>query len=231
MRMITDMGHLPHPIVTAIDTTKDKKSPLPVFLLPVENVLDQLSVSMGSRILNAVQLGFIGDLETQTKICGILKDYKAKRMIPIASNPCLPIDEKDEMKLNAAIEAYKTDICPITDIITPSVREAEALTGVIINDPTDMVKAAETLLGFGCKTVLLRNGEFQENQTTHLLVTDNSQLTFSAPRLLRKMPDRRSGFGNAFAAAIVVSLAKGQNYEACVERALVQVKRMSLSEL
>lgn len=231
IRMVTDMGHLPYPILTAVDTTKDKKMPLPAFIIPSDVVINQLSVSMSVRILNAVQLGYVGDIETQKRICTLLKDHKVKRMIPIAANPCLPIDEKNPEALTEAVNSFIQDICPIADIITPSVREAEALTGITINDPTDMVKAAESLLEYGCKTVLLRNGEFQENQTTHLLVTDNSQLTFSAPRLLKKSPDRRSGFGNAFAAAIVVSLAKGQNYEACVERAIVQVKRMALSEL
>ncbi len=231
MRMVTDMGHLPYPIVTAIDTTKDKKHPVPAFYLPAETIINQLSISMGARLLNAVQIGYIGDIDTQKKICAVLREHKAKRHIPVAANPCLPIDEKDQAKLDAAIESFKHDICPLADIITPSVREAEHLTGITIADPTDMVKATDMLLGFGCKTVLLRNGEFQENQTTHLLATSNAQLTFGAPRLLRKIPDRRTGFGNAFAAALVVSLAKGQNYEAAVERALVQVKRMALSEL
>lgn len=231
IRMITDMGHLPYPVLTAIDTSKDKKHPVAPFIVPTDNVIEQLSVSMNARILNAVQIGYIGDIATQKSVCELLREHKNRRLIPIAANPCLPIDEKDQDALTQAVNSFAQDICPLADIITPSVREAEALTGITINEPTDMVKAAESLLEYGCKTVLLRNGEFQENQTTHLLVNDTSQLTFSAPRLLKKSPDRRSGFGNAFAAAIVVSLAKGQNYEACIERALVQVKRMSLSEL
>lgn len=231
MRMVTDMGHLPFPVLTAIETGKDKKDPASRFIIPEETVLAQLLATTQGRIFNAVQIGCFGTIETQKKTCAYLQDHKVKRMIPVVANPCLPIEEQDESALAEAVQAFIQNVCPLANLITPSIREAEALTGQPIHNAESALKAAETLLTFGCSTVFLRNGEFQENQTTHYLVTESAQLTFSAPRLLRKSPDRRSGFGSAFASAIAIGLAKGQNYESCIERALVQVKRMSLSEL
>lgn len=232
IRVITEMGHIPHPVLTGFDTSPGKKTDAgEQTLLPRELVAAQLQRTLDNRIINAVMVGATGLSDAQKDMALALGEYKKKRLIPIVANPCLPIDENDPGQLTDSVTDFMRDIAPLADLITPSVREAEALTGMIIDTPEMMIKAAEKLLADGCHTVFMHAGDFQENQTTYQLVTPSAQLAFSAPRLVRKIVDRRRGYGSVLASALAVCLGKGQNYEMGIERALVQMKRMALSEM
>ncbi len=232
MRMINDMGHIPRPVISAINTSKDLgASRKDLFCIPSDVVMAQVERTIESWPVDAIKLGFIGAAETQTKISERLAQLKKERGVPIVLNPCLLNDDGNSQATLDEVNALKRDLFLIADVVTPSVAEAEALTGMTIRDLNDMQNAADMLLTLGPRAVLLRGGDFQEDQVIDLLATDTAQLTFNAPRLLRNNVSGRSGFGGVVACAIAVGLAKGQNFEVCVENALTQIKKMYLSEL
>jgi hydroxymethylpyrimidine/phosphomethylpyrimidine kinase len=233
MRMVTEMGHMPRPVISAINTAAadTPRSDRDLFYIPPDVVLDQLERTLESFPVQAIKVGFIGAATTQTRLSERLTTLRKEHKVPIVLNPCLLTDSGNPQSSLEEVNALKRDLFLISDIVTPSVAEAEKLTGMTIRDLDDMQQAADMLLTLGPRAVLVRGGDFQEDQVFDLLATDTAQMTFSAPRLLRNSISARSGFGGVVACAIAVGLAKGQNFETCVENALVQIKRMYLSEM
>lgn len=233
MRMVTEMGHLPRPVISAINTAPADapRGDHDLFYIPPEIVMAQLDRTLESFPVQAIKVGFIGAAATQTRLSERLVRLKNDHNVPIVLNPCLLSDSGNSQSSLEEVNALKRDLFLIADIVTPSVAEAERLTGMTIRDLSDMQQAADMLLTLGPRAVLLRGGDFQEEQVIDLLATDTAQMTFTTPRLLRSNISARSGFGGVVACAIAVGLAKGQNFETCVENALMQIKRMYLSEM
>jgi ribokinase len=90
----------------------------------------------------------------------------------------------------------------LVDVIRPNASEAETLTGVPVRDQGSAAHAARVLLGYGVGAVVVQAGEAGD-----LLVTPDQERLF--PRLPVESVDA-TGAGDAFAAALAVSLAEGR---------------------
>jgi hydroxymethylpyrimidine/phosphomethylpyrimidine kinase len=229
-RMIVEMGHAPHPVISAINIAAADvpRNDHDLFNIPSEIVLAQVERTLENFPVRAIKIGFLGAAGTQTKLSERLVRLKKEQNVSIVLNPSLFTDTGATQSSLEEINALKRDLFLLADIATPSVAEAEKLTGMTIRDVKDMQNAADMLLTLGPRAVLIRGGEFLEDSAVDLLATDTAQLTFNTPRLLR---NSYSGYGGVVACAIAVGLAKGQNFEVCVENALMQIKKMYLSDL
>lgn len=232
-RLITTMGAGVHPVVAAINTAID---PLQEYggmhCLPTLVVSEQIKRLRENFPVDAIVVGFLGHAETQTMVSDQIKIIKEDQpTTPVVVNPFLLNDVTHRKECMAALNTLKRDVLLVADLITPSIAEAEVLTGMTIRDMNDMRDAAEMLLTLGPKAVLLRGGDFHEDQVTDMLVTEMSNLTFTAPRLLRHSISGRQGFGGVIASAVAVCLARGQNYEDAVTNALSQAKAFYLTEM
>jgi hydroxymethylpyrimidine/phosphomethylpyrimidine kinase len=106
-----------------------------------------------------------------------------------------------------AEEALKRKLLPHALLVTPNVSEAEALAGMEIQIESDMRAAADRLLDFGCKTVLIKGGHLA-GEPIDLLVGCGETQVFAGRRV--ETPHTH-GTGCAYSAAITAGLAKGEN--------------------
>jgi len=93
----------------------------------------------------------------------------------------------------------------LVDVIRPNAHEAEALTGIRVNNRSSARRAAQALIRRGVKTAIVQAGDDGD-----LLVS--ARLEKWLPRLRVKTVDA-TGAGDAFAAALSVALAEGQSLE------------------
>jgi hydroxymethylpyrimidine/phosphomethylpyrimidine kinase len=169
----------------------------------------------------------LGHAETQTIVANHLISIKEEfPHIPLVVNPAVR-HERD----GAVLKALKRDLLLVADVITPSIVEAEILTGVSIIDEESFMLAAEMLLTLGPKAVLLRGGDFYEGEVLDVFFTDSAQLTFRSPRLLQRNISGHGGMGGVIAAALAMALIKGQPYEQAISFALQQAKNFYLTEM
>lgn len=115
-----------------------------------------------------------------------------------------------------AIEALKTELLPLADVLTPNIPEAEALTGLTLNSKSAIERAAEQLQNRGAKMVVIKGGHAEGEQSIDYVFTPQQQFTLSAPRI---NTPHTHGTGCTFSACITAELAKGASPEQAVRSA------------
>ena len=110
---------------------------------------------------------------------------------------------------DSAVEAMKRLLLPDTDILTPNLPEAEALTGVRIENRQDAERAAKILQDCGVKNVVIKGGHLGDSRSeycTDWLFTPDEVFEFAD----RRFPTAHThGTGCTFSACIAAELAKG----------------------
>ena len=105
-----------------------------------------------------------------------------------------------------AIETYKDILIPEADLITPNIPEAKVLSGLEIKTEKDMENAAERIMEYGCRAVLVKGGH---------LVHDAVDILFDGKQFYRYEGKRiktknTHGTGCTLSAALAVKLAEGE---------------------
>ncbi|NNN02150.1 MAG: bifunctional hydroxymethylpyrimidine kinase/phosphomethylpyrimidine kinase [Acidimicrobiaceae bacterium] len=114
------------------------------------------------------------------------------------------------------VEAYRDALLPWAEVATPNLREAAVLCDVDVRDvhtQSDMIKLAETILGFGARYVLVKGGHFAEHSVTEerapdILVGNGEVVVFDAQRIATT---NDHGTGCSLSAAIAAGLGLGRS--------------------
>lgn len=232
LRTLVESGHRGRPVITSIDTsgeqTVDQKA---AHLLPVNVVLDQIKKSFISWPIKGVKTGYLGNANMAEQICACLADLKKEHGFPLVVDPSILSSQGERHIDKAGLNILKRDLILIADIITPSVKEAEILTGMEIRDIDDMHSAAEMLLTLGPKAVFIRGGNFKQREVVDLLATDSAHMTFNQPRLMITGISGALGYGGVIACVIATKLSAKASYKEAIEAALDHVKGTFLSDL
>lgn len=108
---------------------------------------------------------------------------------------------------NDAVKALQTKLLPLATVVTPNIPEAEVLTGMTIHSLKDRLDAAERLLSYGVKAVVIKGGHLNSDAAEDLVVTADQVIRLTASRVDTK---DTHGTGCTFSAALTAELAKGQ---------------------
>jgi hydroxymethylpyrimidine/phosphomethylpyrimidine kinase len=232
MRTIVEAGHRGRQIVTAIDPTGD----LAVnqeFLhrVPHETIQRAIRTAFETWTIGAVKLGYLGDAATIEMVADELKAQALPRRVPIVVDPAILNSNGSRNLDEPALSAFKKDLCLIADVINPSVREAEILTGMTIRDPDALRAAGEMLLTLGSKAVFVRGGEMGEDRVIDMLFTETTCAEFVQPRLMKEGVHGAKGYGGVIACTFALGMAQGHNFERMITDALTRVRVMFLSDL
>jgi hydroxymethylpyrimidine/phosphomethylpyrimidine kinase len=98
--------------------------------------------------------------------------------------------------------------------------EAEALTGIAVNDLDGQRLAGERLLRMGAKAVLMKGGHVPGATVVDLLLTADGETSFEGPRIETR---NTHGTGCTLASACAAGLAQGMGLEEAVARAWAYV--------
>lgn len=108
-----------------------------------------------------------------------------------------------------AIETLKTNLIPLSTVITPNIPEAEVLTGMKIKSNADRKQAAEMLLVLGCRSVVIKGGHHEDNLEAIDLFFDGNDFVWLRGQWIQTR--NTHGTGCTFSSAITAELAKGEN--------------------
>ena len=146
---------------------------------------------------------------------------RAAAGIPVVVDPVMFAKGGDCLLDPAANDTLIHRLLPRAALITPNLREAEALSGLAIRETDDLAAAARQLLELGPAAVLVKGGHLPGDAVTDWLVWSNGEERFTAPRA----PSRNThGAGCTLASAIATGLAQGLPLNAAVRRALAYVR-------
>ena len=128
--------------------------------------------------------------------------------IPIVLDPVLMAKSGDSLLLPNALQALKSELIPLTTLITPNLPEAQALLGLDGNFSEKMPEIAKQLLELGSSAVLLKGGHAldKEHSNDLFLNKDGELHWFTSSRIASK---NTHGTGCTLSAAIASGLALG----------------------
>jgi hydroxymethylpyrimidine kinase/phosphomethylpyrimidine kinase len=120
----------------------------------------------------------IGMLPTAEIVLEIARMIRAQTLPPPVIDPVMRSSSGFELVEEDAIEALRDELIPLARLITPNVPEAEALTGIAVEDEPGMRIAAEKLREMGARAVLIKGGhvnqESEERQAIDILDDEES---------------------------------------------------------
>jgi hydroxymethylpyrimidine/phosphomethylpyrimidine kinase len=120
-----------------------------------------------------------------------------------------------------AVAALRSRLLPLATLLTPNVPEAEALTGLVIEDLGTMRDACQALIGMGVPAVLLKGGHLAGGDgVTDILATRDGLVEMTSPRIETR---HTHGTGCTLASAAATGLGQGMALEPAVRRARAYV--------
>ncbi len=181
-------------------------------------VARQLEAVLHDPGAHAIKTGALGDAAIVHSIAPLL----ARARLPLVVDPVLVAKSGDLLLTEQALEALKSELFPLTALLTPNLPEARALLGQPIRDLADACEAARLLGGLGPRAVLLKGGHLAGEESTDVLWDGRKLHLFTA----QKIPSSHThGTGCTLSAAITALLAKGVALLEAVARAKRFVSR------
>ena len=141
--------------------------------------------------------------------------------IPMVVDPVMYAKSGDSLLDPEACDTLIQRLLPRASVITPNVREAEALSGLSIRSTDDLAAAAHQLLTLGPAAVLIKGGHLPGDSITDYLVWREGAEAFNASRFASRSTH---GTGCTLASAIATGLAQGLPLNTAVRRALTYVR-------
>ncbi len=185
-----------------------------IHCVPIKTIEAQLKAIAEDFQISAFKIGMLGTAEVIECVAKALGQYNFGKLV---LDPVMIAKGGAPLLQQNAINALKTHLLPLANVITPNLPEAEALTGVKIIDNSTAYEAALKLQAFGVNTVLIKGGHLEDSQSSNCcdwVFTPTSQFIVESPRF----PTRHThGTGCTFSACITAELAKGQAVENAIK--------------
>lgn len=115
-------------------------------------------------------------------------------------------------------------LLPLVRIVTPNIPEAEALTGLSIDNVAGMEEASRLIHSMGAPFVLIKGGHLLGPPVD--ILYDGKNFKRFAGRRIRGRKERFHGTGCILSSAIAAGLAKGQSVKRSVEEARKYLNRV-----
>ncbi|KAA0571246.1 bifunctional hydroxymethylpyrimidine kinase/phosphomethylpyrimidine kinase [Azospirillum sp. Sh1] len=159
----------------------------------------------------------IGMLANAPVIEAVAAEYEERAVnVPLVLDPVMIAKSGHHLLDPDAVLTLRRRLLPLAEVVTPNLPEAEALTDLPIRDLDDMRRAAELMLSFGPKSVLLKGGHLENDTLYDLLLTEEGETVFEGRRV---HTPHTHGTGCTLSSAIAAGLAQGMTTRDAVARA------------
>ena len=173
-------------------------------------VLNQIASIFDDIRVDAVKIGMVADPDVIAVIADALEKYAPRHVV---LDPVMVATSGDALISSDAVEALKTQLIPLVDVITPNIPEAQKLLRKAV---LDMEGTAKDLLSLGCDAALLKGGHGSNAVCTDVLATHERVYSYEAPRI---DTENTHGTGCTLASAVAAYLAHGLSLDEAVGKA------------
>jgi hydroxymethylpyrimidine/phosphomethylpyrimidine kinase len=164
---------------------------------------------------DAVKIGMLYSVELIRAVAAQLQKFSARNIV---LDPVMVAQSGDRLLRDDAVGAITEHLMPLADVVTPNIPEAEVLVGHRIRSVEDMRQAARDLGRFGSRSILVKGGHREEDDSSDLLYVcrEDRFVTLTAERVSSR---NTHGTGCTLSSAIAAGLARGEALEDAVRRA------------
>lgn len=168
--------------------------------------------------VSVIKIGLLGTVALVQELAALLKELGDDKPFVIL-DPVMVASSGARFVENDTLGAMTSDLMPLCDLITPNIKEAEALLSGQIKTRGEMEEAAKNLVREGlCRTALITGGEGVAEGACDVLYDGKEISWYEAERILAHSTH---GTGCTLSSAIACGLAKGED----IENAIVQAKK------
>lgn len=182
--------------------------------VPSDFVTMQLDVVLSDIGTDVVKTGM---LSSAAIIDAVVKGLSAHEPVPLIVDPVCASKHGDPLLQPEAVDALRTRILPLAEIVTPNLGEVTVLTGIQVGTRADMIPAAHAVKALGPAWVLIKGGHLDEDEHAVDLLFDGENEIFISGR--RYATKDTHGTGCTLASAIAAFRARGLAVVPAVEAA------------
>ncbi len=200
-------------VITAL-TAQNTLGVTGVHDVPPEFVTAQLDAVFSDLDVKAVKIGMLSQVPVIEAVASGLKKHQVTNIV---FDPVMVATSGDLLLANDAVDAVKSILMPLADVITPNLFEAAEMTGKPVAQSLDEMRAqGNQLIDAGAKAVLIKGGHGSTGDCVDLLVQSDGVKEFKAPRI---DTNNTHGTGCSLSSAIAAQLAHGKTLEQAVSEA------------
>ncbi len=130
--------------------------------LPVDAVRAQYRSVVDDIGVQAVKTGMLASAALVETVAELLAATDA----PVVVDPVGVSKHGDALLAAEALDSVRTKLLPVATVATPNLDEVAQLTGVVVTDESGMRRAAEEILGFGPRWVVIKGGHLPARRWT-----------------------------------------------------------------
>jgi len=179
-----------------------------------EVLRSQIRILFENYPITAVKTGMLYSRQLLRVVSEELADRLG--MFHLVVDPVMVASSGDSLLKKDAVKAYKEELLPLADVITPNLDEAAVLLGRKITARRAMDDAAAELHAKYGAAVLLKGGHLRGSKAIDVLCERRGTREFVLPYLRGR---ETHGSGCTLSAAIAAGLARGRTLAASVEAA------------
>ena len=217
LKTLTSLGVYGMTAITAL-TEQNTNGVSDIFEIPLDFVVKQINCCSSDIHINAVKIGMLHSAELIFAVYEALNDNNilSKKDINIVLDPVMVAKGGHALLKENAVDALKNFIYKVHPILTPNIPEAEILTGMKINNLTDMKNVGKEIIKLGASHVILKGGHMETPVMTDLYIDDSEIYSIETKKILT---NHTHGTGCTMASALSAFLAKSFNVKFSFENA------------
>jgi len=171
--------------------------------LPVELVVAQITSVVDDIGADAVKVGMLANAAIIRAVAETIRDRQLPRVVV---DPVMVAKGGARLIEEDAVQALRTVLFPLADVVTPNIPEAEALTGRRVTSLDDMRDAARRILDLGPRVVLVKGGHLEGAESIDVACTRDDVIELRGARIATRSTH---GTGCTMSSAIAAHLARG----------------------
>ncbi|KAK7412039.1 hypothetical protein VNO78_03485 [Psophocarpus tetragonolobus] len=201
-------------VITAV-TAQNTCGVQAVNLVPPDFVARQLHSVLSDMHVHVVKTGMLPSLPILKLLTHTLAKFPIQALVV---DPVMLSTSGDVLADPSVLPGFKHQLLPITDIVTPNLKEASALLGGLpLHSVSDMRTAAKLIHDLGPRNVLVKGGHLLDSLYSIDVFFDGQQFyELSSPRVNTR---NTHGTGCTLASCIAAELAKGSSMLSAVKTA------------
>jgi hydroxymethylpyrimidine/phosphomethylpyrimidine kinase len=178
--------------------------------LSADLVTAQIEAVVSDIGAHAVKTGMLPNAAIVAAVAAAAEDLTMHLLVV---DPVMIAKSGDRLIDDDAVQTLKSELLRRAFLVTPNIPEAEALTGLRIDDAESLREAARRLVALGATSVIIKGGHLPSTDIVDLLYDGHRFTEFRAERV----PGLSThGTGCTFAAAMAAHLALGHQLEEAV---------------
>ena len=224
IKTVTSLGSYAMTAITAV-TVQNTTGVKSIIAIPPKEISKQIEFTSEDIRPNAIKIGM---LHSTKVIKSVIKSISKIKISKIVLDPVMVAKGGSRLIDNNAIKMIRNNLLKKVFLVTPNIPEAEILSCTKINSKEDMIYAANKLLKFGAKNVLIKGGHLESKKIYDVLVNRREIIIFNNKKYTTK---NTHGTGCTLSSAIATYLSCGKLLKKSCELGIKYVNQAIRSNL